>query len=141
VTRCTASGQALVATLKGYPRNLSAGLRVFTQMSVRAEIARNEAFFRAVNEGIAEASERFESEEAEFLCECGDDRCTHRIEVPLEEYERVRQSPTRFLVKRGHVLPEVEEVVRRRQRYAIVDKVDRVAARIVRRLNPRARRA
>ena len=141
MTRWTASGQALVATLKGYPRNLSAGLRVFTQMSVRAEIARNEAFFRAVNEGIAEASERFESEEAEFLCECGDDRCTHRIEVPLEEYERVRQSPTRFLVKRGHVLPEVEEVVRRRQRYAIVDKVDRVAARIVRRLNPRARRA
>jgi len=141
VTRWTASGQALVATLKGYPRNLSADLRVFTEMSARAEIARNEAFFRAVNEGIAEASERFESEEAEFLCECGDDRCTHRIEVPLEEYERVRQSPTRFLVKRGHVLPEVEDVVRRRQRYAIVDKVDRVAARIVRRLNPRARRA
>ena len=141
MTRWTASGQALVATLKGYPRNLSAGLRVFTQMSARAEIARNEAFFRAVNEGIAEASERFESEEAEFLCECGDDRCTHRIEVPLEEYERVRQSPTRFLVKRGHVLPEVEEVVRRRQRYAIVEKVDRVAARVVRRLNPRARPA
>ena len=141
MTRCTASGQALVATPEGYPRNLSTGLRVFTQMSARAEIARNEAFFRAVNEGIAEASERFESEEAEFLCECGDDRCTHRIEVPLEEYERVRQSPTRFLVKRGHVIPEVEEVVRRRQRYAIVEKVDRVAARVVRRLNPRPRPA
>jgi hypothetical protein len=110
-------------------------------MSARAEIARNEAFFRAVNEGIAEASERFESEEAEFLCECGDDRCTHRIEVPLEEYERVRGNPTRFLVKRGHVVPEVEEVVQRRRRYAIVEKVDRVAARIVRRLNPRARPA
>jgi hypothetical protein len=107
-------------------------------MPARAEIARNEAFFRAVNEGIAEASERFESEEAEFLCECGDDRCTHRLEVPLEEYERVRAHPARFLVRRGHVMPEVEEVVRRRQRYAIVEKVDRVAAGIVRRLNPRA---
>ncbi len=106
-------------------------------MTARAEIARNEAFFRAVNEGIAEASERFESEEAEFLCECGDDHCTRRIEVPLEEYEAVREHPTRFLVKRGHVLPEVEQVVRRRRRYAIVDKVDRVAARVVRRLNPR----
>jgi len=116
-------------------------LRVFTQMPGRAEIARNEAFFRAVNEGIAEASERFESEQAEFLCECGHEDCTHRIEVRLGEDEQVRQSPTRFLVKRGHVLPEVEEVVRRRRRYAIVEKVDRVAARIVRRLNPRPRPA
>jgi hypothetical protein len=107
-------------------------------MAARAEIARTEAFFRAVNEGIAEASERFESTEAEFLCECGDPHCTHRIEVPLDDYEAVREHPTRFLVRRGHVEPKVEEVVRRRQRYAIVDKVDRVAARIVRRLNPRA---
>ena len=109
-------------------------------MSARAEIARNEAFFRAVNEGIAEASERFESEETEFLCECGDERCTHRIEVPLQEYERVRRSATRFLVKRGHVIPEVEEVVERRRRYTIVDKVDRVAAQVARRLNPRPAR-
>jgi hypothetical protein len=106
-------------------------------MSTAEEIARNEAFFRAVNEGIAEASEKFESEEAEFLCECGDAHCTHRLEVPLEEYETVREHPTRFIVRRGHVEPEIEDVVRRRRRYAIVDKVDRVAARIVRRLNPR----
>ena len=110
-------------------------------MPARAEIARNEAFFRAVNEGIAEASERFESVEAEFLCECGHENCTHRIEVPLAEYEQVRKSPTRFLVKRGHVLPQVEEVVQRRRRYAIVEKVDRVVVQIVRRLNPRARPA
>ncbi len=108
-------------------------------MAGRAEIARNEAFFRDVNEGIAEASERFESEEAEFLCECGDANCTHRIEVPLEEYENVRDHPTRFLVRDGHVLPEVEEVVRRRRRYSIVEKVDHVAATVVRRLNPRPR--
>jgi hypothetical protein len=108
-------------------------------MSARAQNARNEAFFRAVNEGIAEASEKFESTEAEFLCECGDARCTHRIELPLEEYEAVREHPTRFLVRRGHAQPEVEEVVRRRKRYAIVDKVDRVASTIARRLNPRAR--
>lgn len=106
-------------------------------MTPRAENARNEAFFRAVNEGIAEASERFESEEAEFLCECGDPDCTHRIEVSLEEYENVRAHPTRFLVRRGHVEPEIEQVVTRRRRYTIVEKVDAVAARIVRRLNPR----
>jgi hypothetical protein len=108
-------------------------------MSARVENARNEAFFRAVNEGIAEASEKFQSTEAEFLCECGDSRCTHRIEVSLEEYEAVREHPTRFLVRRGHAQPEVEEVVRRRTRYAIVDKVDRIACAVVRRLNPRLR--
>jgi hypothetical protein len=110
-------------------------------VTARAEIARNEAFFRSVNEGIAEASERFESEEAEFLCECGDPRCTDRLEVPLEEYEAVRENATRFLVRRSHVIPEVEQVVRRRRRYTVVQKVDRVAAGIVRRLDPRARPA
>ena len=107
-------------------------------MSGRAQIARNEAFFRAVNEGIAEASERFESDEAEFLCECGDPNCTHRIEVPLDEYESVRRHPTRFLVRGGHQEPAVEQVVERKRHYAIVEKVDRVAAAVVRRLNPRA---
>ena len=110
---------------------------MYPRMIPRAEIARNEAFFRAVNEGIAEASERFESVEAEFLCECGDANCTHRIEVSLEEYEAVREHPTRFLVRRGHIEAEVEQVVGRRRRYAIVEKVDAVAARIVKRLNPR----
>ena len=109
-------------------------------MAPRSDNARNEAFFRAVNEGLAEASERVEDEDAEFVCECGDAHCTHRLEVPLDEYEHVRAHPTRFLVRHAHVEPEVEEVVRRRRRYAIVEKVDRAAAAIVRRLNPRSRR-
>ncbi len=110
-------------------------------MTPRTEIARNEAFFRAVNEGIAEASEHFEAEDAELLCECGDARCMHRLEVPLDEYENVREHPARFLVRNGHVRPEVEQVVDRRGRYAIVEKVDDVAATIVRRLDPRAQTA
>jgi hypothetical protein len=109
-------------------------------MAAVEQIARNEAFFRAVNEGIAEASEKFESEDAEFLCECGDPQCTHRLEIPLAEYEAVRAHPTRFIVRQGHVAPEVEKVVRRRRRYAIVDKVDDLAGRIVKRLNPRPAR-
>jgi hypothetical protein len=109
-------------------------------MAAVEEIARNEAFFRAVNEGIAEASEKFESEDAEFLCECGDAHCTHRLEMSLDEYEAVRKHPTRFIVRHGHVESEIEDVVRNRRRYAIVDKVDRLAARIVRRLNPRQAR-
>ena len=103
----------------------------------KANLAKNEAFFRAVNEGIAEASEKLEADSGEFLCECGDPKCTHRLEVPLEMYDNVRDHPTRFVVRRGHVEPAVEVVVQRRPGYAVVEKVDRIAASIVRRLNPR----
>jgi hypothetical protein len=48
--------------------------------------------------------------------------------------------PHRFIVRRGHVEDTIEEVVKGRRRYLIVEKVDRVAARIVRRLNPRRAR-
>ena len=109
-------------------------------MAAVEKIARNEAFFRAVNEGIAEASEKFESEGAEFLCECGAAHCTHRLEVPLNEYEAVREHAARFIVRQGHVESEIEDVVENRRRYAVVEKVDRVAARIVKRLNPRPAR-
>ena len=52
-------------------------------------IARNEALFREVNERIAESAQRFESQGAEFVCECADQDCTERVEATLDEYERV----------------------------------------------------
>ena len=35
-------------------------------------IATTESLFRSVNERIAESAERFEADEAEFVCECDD---------------------------------------------------------------------
>jgi hypothetical protein len=110
-------------------------------MSERERIAKTEALFRNVNEGIAEASERLESEEGHFICECGDASCTHRIEMPIAEYERVRGDATQFVVEPGHVQDAGEELVRSRRRYAVIRKVDRVMAAIVRRLNPRPKTA
>ena len=101
-------------------------------------IAKTEALFRDVNERIAETSGRFDAEEAEFMCECGDPACAERLHVPLDEYEEVRESPTTFVLNPDHVEPEVEKVVQRRHGYAIVRKVDAVVARIVRQLDPRA---
>jgi hypothetical protein len=108
-------------------------------MNEREErIAKTEALFRDVNERIAETSERFDAEAAEFMCECADPTCSERLEVPLSEYEEVRDEPTTFLLNPEHVKPDVEEVVHRRDGYAVVEKVDRVVARIVRQLDPRA---
>lgn len=100
-------------------------------------IAKTEALFRDVNERIAETSERFDTDEAVFMCECADPACAERLEVPLDEYEEVREEPTRFMLDPDHVVPDVEEVVRRRQGYAIVEKVDAVVASIVRQFDPR----
>jgi hypothetical protein len=104
-------------------------------------MARTEATFREVNEKIAETAARFEADEADFICECADPHCSHRITARLDEYERVRKDATHFLVAPGHDEPCLERVVARQPDYRIVEKVGRRVAQIVRRLNPRARPA
>ena len=103
----------------------------------RERIAKTEALFRNVNEGINEASSRLDTDDARFVCECGDPNCTDRIELPLDEYEAVREHPTRFVVSPGHVKGPIEKVVRRGRAYSVIEKIDRAVARIARRLNPR----
>jgi hypothetical protein len=104
-------------------------------------IARTESLFRDVNERIAETAQRFDSEDAEFVCECADGECTDRIAAGLDEYEHVRADGTRFLLVPGHEDTRVERVVRARRSYAIVEKFERRVAAVVRRLDPRAARA
>jgi hypothetical protein len=100
-------------------------------------IATTEAIFRTVNERIAESAERFDSSEAEFVCECEDRSCTHRLEATLDEYQQVREDPTHFLLAPGHENERIERVVERRRRFWIVEKFERTVAATVRRLNPR----
>jgi hypothetical protein len=100
--------------------------------------AQTEALFRDVNERIAESAERFDAETAEFVCECADPNCTHRIETTLVHYEEVRSDATRFLLVPGHEETDIERVVQRRPRLAVVEKFESVVAKTVRRLDPRA---
>jgi hypothetical protein len=100
-----------------------------------------ESLFRNVNEQIAAAADRFDVEAAEFYCECHDPACGKRVIVPLDEYEQVREKGTRFLHAPGHVERRFERVIARRPRYAIVEKVGRKLASVVRRLDPRTHTA
>jgi transcription initiation factor TFIID subunit TAF12 len=100
--------------------------------------AQTEALFRDVNERIAESADRFDSDEAEFVCECADPNCTHRIEATLEQYEEVREEPTHFLLVPGHEDTDIERVVKQRRTHAVVEKFERIVARTVRQLDPRA---
>ena len=94
--------------------------------------ARNEDLMRDVNDrvaaldkgasGWADADEPFE-----FQCECGRlDGCDGRVPMTLAEYEGVRAQRDRFAVVPGHETGEIEYVVERNERYAIVDKRDAV---------------
>ncbi len=100
-------------------------------------MARTESAFREVNEAIAETAERFEAQEADFVCECADPQCAHRVTAELEDYEEVRSEPTHFLLAPGHHKPQVEQIVERTGEFEVVEKVEPLMTRIVRRLNPR----
>jgi hypothetical protein len=104
------------------------------------QIARTESLFRHVNERIAEAAERFESPDANFVCECGERDCADRVEAPLATYERVREEPTRFLLAPGHEEREIERAVGGGPGYRIVEKLG-LAGIVARQLDPRAANA
>jgi hypothetical protein len=103
--------------------------------------AMTEALFRDVNERIAESAERFDAVRTEFVCECADPNCTHRVSASLAEYETVREDPTTFLLVPGHEEEDIERVVADRGRFRIVEKVQAVVRRTVVRLDPRNRPA
>jgi hypothetical protein len=87
-------------------------------------LALNEALFRDVNERIREISDTFGQKDAthDFLCECSDPMCADRVVMTAAEYEYVRSDPTRFVVAKGHVMPEVESVVDRAKDHVVVEK-------------------
>jgi hypothetical protein len=99
--------------------------------------ARTESLFRDVNERIAESAQRFEADTTQFVCECADPDCTHRLEVTLEEYEDVRGDGATFMLEPGHEHDDIERIVERRGRFHIVEKVQTTVRATVRRLNPR----
>ena len=104
----------------------------------QARMARTESAFREVNEAIAETAARFEADEADFICECADPQCAHRVSADLEQYEEVRSDGTHFLLAPDHHEPNVERIVERTGELEVVEKVAPLMRRIVRRLNPRA---
>jgi hypothetical protein len=126
--------------LRQHVRNRIGSFRVVTPMNATTKLERlatTEAIFRNVNERIAESAQRFDADEAEFVCECADGSCTHRLTTPLDHYERVREEPTHFLLAPGHENEAIEKVVERRRRFQVVEKFERTVAATVRRLNPR----
>jgi hypothetical protein len=102
------------------------------------KIARNESLFREVNERIAESADRFAADQAKFVCECADPRCTEGVEATLEEYERVRGDGATVLLIQGHEDERAEAVVQADGDRAVVEKRHPLVEPLVRELDPRA---
>ena len=102
-------------------------------------LAKNEALFRDINEEIEAVAFRLGSDDEhvyEFLCECANVDCDLRLALSLDDYERVRMNPVWFAVAPGHALPEIEDVIERRDAYQVVEKRGE-AAELVRGLDRR----
>ena len=72
--------------------------------------ARNEAFFREVNERIDEVAATLGDDDHryEYVCECSDPTCTERIELSRAEYRRLRTAGQGFVLAAGHQASALE---------------------------------
>ena len=117
--------------------NAATGTYIARMTSDHAErLARNEAFFRQVNERIREIADEPNGGEQEFLCECSDPTCTERISLTLREYEQIRAGARSFVLVPGHTAPEIEHVVQHGGEYLVVEKSG-AAGSIATELDPR----
>jgi hypothetical protein len=101
-------------------------------------IGRNEEVFRRVNEQIEQVNEAFGSVAGTMtlVCECGDTSCIEQIELTPEEYEHLRSDATWFAIRPDHEIPDVEDVIERRDRYWVVKKHEGVPADVARGISP-----
>lgn len=91
---------------------------------VERRLASNEDVFRDVNEGILRGQWPGDPQAPiGFRCECARLGCNMLVALTLAQYEAVRANPRRFLIVRGHELPEVEVVVERHDGFSVVEKV------------------
>jgi hypothetical protein len=76
----------------------------------------------------------------DFICECATPECAENISMTHDEYNEVRRDGTRFAVKPGHIIPEVERIVDSgaADRYIVVEKIEK-AGEIAAHFDPRRR--
>jgi hypothetical protein len=91
-------------------------------MSDRARrIAENEERFRIFNDRVREVRTQLDAD-ARFSCECGDQDCTERIPLSIDDYTHLRQDSRWFAVLPEHQRPDLERVVERHPGHWIVEK-------------------
>ncbi len=103
-----------------------------------ARVAKNEATSREMNEQIEQAHPRSPDEYFRIFCECGRSDCERVIAIAIAEYEAIRSDARQFAVIRSHVMPDIEDVVRDTERYAVVRKHEGTPAEVAEQEDPRS---
>ena len=100
----------------------------------------NESLFRHVNEQIEELNRSFGGDlpTLTVICECADGDCTERIELPIRDYEHVREDSLSYIVVPGHEAAEFESVVESRDGWFVVRKQGEAATRLADETDPRS---
>ena len=99
-------------------------VRITQQQVEMYRAARNQSMFRVVNEQMSELNQAFATvtDTYTIACECYDTGCITTIQIRAEDYLRVRAKPRRFVVRPGHVLTDVENVVHQTEQWVVVEK-------------------
>lgn len=79
-------------------------------MSDHEEIGESQVAFRNANETIQASADRLAIlGSIPFICECADRDCTEIVQLGFDQYEAIRQHPTRFFNVSGHERSSVKE--------------------------------
>jgi hypothetical protein len=98
--------------------------------------ARNQALMRDLNEQVCAFAACSTTEDTVLvMCECAEVSCSLTLSLSPDEYERIRSSPTQFVVRPDHALADGETIVQETPGYVVVEKVGEGAT-IATRLDP-----
>jgi anti-sigma B factor antagonist len=97
-----------------------------SRWSVRKQrIIKNEETFRDYNNRRMQAEPIDSADDEEmipFVCECGDGDCIEALMITAATFTEAHSAPNLFVVKPGHLYPDVERLVTEDETYAIVEK-------------------
>ena len=115
-------------------------MRASTQEMREANGARTQSLFRDINERVKEINDALNHilPLGDWVCECANQRCTERLYVGHDEYERVRSDGATFIVMPSemHVDTDIEDITERTETYWVVKKRN-LAAEVARAIDPR----
>lgn len=97
----------------------------------------NEMIFRRSNEKVGDGLDAIDAMHIEddnpelirtedfllqFICECSDENCNERIPIRLSKYRDIHENRDTFIVKPGHEVNPIEEVISKEVEYSVVKK-------------------
>jgi hypothetical protein len=90
-------------------------------------LAENELLFRHTNFKNEKRHKRdTDAKDSElvldFYCECSNPTCHERISLSVEEYEAVHRNNKQFIALPGHEDKTIEEVIKQRDGYNVIQK-------------------